>query len=340
MRRIIFIIAMVISTVANAQSQYYIWSKKNGIQKQGSDSITFALPENSILLETSSPTSVTDSSMTATYILSNSLSYISDDTKNKSEFGICYSYKNSHPTYLDENTIVGTYKDGGSVVTINKLISGITYYYRPYVFIGDQYFYGETKSFTTTGIKPDTPPDYVDLGLSVKWASCNLGATYPFEYGDFYAWGETTTKTSYNWNNYLFGENNSLNKYNKDDGKNTLDSEDDVATILCGNNYRIPSNEEMEELIDSCTWEQVTLYGRICFKVTGKNGNSVLLPLSGRRGNNVDWTNIYGRYWSNAIYGSLYGYAYRLCLNESDDIPFIDRDNRCYGLSIRPVYTK
>lgn len=339
MRKIILFIAIIISTIANAQSRYYVWSKNN-IQHQEWDSITFTLPEDAILLETGLPTSVTDSSMTATYILSKSLSYINYKTVNKTQFGICYSYKNNHPTYLDENTIVGTYKDGESVVTINKLVSGITYYYRPYVFIGDQYFYGETKSFTTTGIKPDTPPDYVDLGLSVKWASCNLGATYPFEYGDFYAWGETTPKTSYSWSNYLFGEYDTLSKYNKKDGKKTLDAEDNAATKLFGNNCRIPSNEEMEELIDSCTWEQVALYGRICFKATGKNGNSILLPLSGRRGNNVDWTNIYGRYWSNSIYGSLYGYAYRLCLNKGGDMPYIDYDNRCYGLSIRPVYIK
>lgn len=326
MRKVLFFIALIISTIANAQ-KYYIWIN-NHVEYQDEDSITFSLPENAIILATGEPSKVTDSSMTATYVLSKSIS-ISYETINKTEFGICYSYNNSYPTAMDITTKVGSYMDGGSVVTINKLIPGITYNYRPYVHIGNQYFYGEVKSFTTTGKKPETQPKYVDLGLSVKWASCNIGANYPFEYGNYYSWGETVTKTSYTWNNYLWGDYNDLSKYNSKDGKKILDQEDDVANIVCGNYYRIPSKEEVDELIDSCTWEQKKLYGRNGFVVTGRNGNSIFLPFT---------SETTGRYWINAIYRDQYNIAYTLVMNK--DIAWTSYDSRYCGLSIRSVCLK
>ena len=116
----------------------------------------------------------------------------------------------------------------------------------------------------------DTPtgdPRAIDLGLSVKWASCNVGATAPEEYGGYYAWGETEEKSDYNWITYKHcnGSNETtMTKYCTDssygtvDNKTTLEQEDDVATVKWGGNWRIPTREELQELIDKCTWTWTT----------------------------------------------------------------------------------
>ncbi len=124
--------------------------------------------------------------------------------------------------------------------------------------------------------------EYVDLGLSVKWATCNVGATYPSDCGDYYAWGETTTKTTYSWSNYKWcnGSETTLTKYctNKNygtvDGKTVLDPEDDAASVNMGGSWRIPTVEEWKELRDNCMWTSV-LGG---FLVVGPNGNQLILP--------------------------------------------------------------
>ena len=102
--------------------------------------------------------------------------------------------------------------------------------------------------------------EYVDLGLSVKWATCNMGASSPEEYGDHYAWGETETESTYDWNTYKWckGSKNTLTKYCTDsdygtvDNKTVLDPEDDVAQVKWGGNWRMPTDAEIEELRENC----------------------------------------------------------------------------------------
>lgn len=141
------------------------------------------------------------------------------------------------------------------------------------------------------------PHTYVDLGLSVKWATCNVGATSPEEYGDYFAWGEIETKALFTQESYRFWDCGvsgcGLTKYNKNsdwgevDNKNKLDIEDDVAHIQWGGDWRLPTFEECQELTSSinCTWTWTTMNGIngyiVTSKVSGYEGNYIFLPASG-----------------------------------------------------------
>ena len=132
--------------------------------------------------------------------------------------------------------------------------------------------------------------EYVDLGLSVKWATCNVGASKPSEYGDYYAWGETYTKSSYDSNNSETYEKNI------DDIKGTSR---DVAHAEWGGTWRMPTKDEIGELIDNCDYEWTTLNGVEGGRFTSKkNGNSIFLPAAGdRSGTSLRDAGSYGDYW-------------------------------------------
>ena len=156
-----------------------------------------------------------------------------------------------------------------------------------------------------------TSMDYVDLGLSVKWATCNVGATKPEEYGLYFAWGETAPKEEFHWSNYKWcsdGYAEDLTKYYGIlDGKIFLDPEDDAVAVNMGNNWRMPTVEELQELIDECTWTWTYDYngtgvaGQIA---TSKiNGNSIFLPAAGYMyGGSLTEKSEYGYYWLNSLY--------------------------------------
>lgn len=127
--------------------------------------------------------------------------------------------------------------------------------------------------------------EYVDLGLpsGLKWARCNVGASEPWEYGNFYAWGEVTPKNGYFSSNLKYyqetGESFVLLKYN--DGAYSLGTEDDAASVNMGKSWRLPTKAEAEELAQNCRWERAQLNGVRGEKVTGKNGNSIFFPYAG-----------------------------------------------------------
>ena len=122
----------------------------------------------------------------------------------------------------------------------------------------------------------------VDLGLSVKWATMNIGASQPYEPGELFAWGETQGKTDYSWSTYKWGSSiSSLTKYTYRDGIGTLQADDDVAQVRWGWGWRMPTNAECAELCTKCTWTETTLSGIKVFKITGTNGNSIYLPIAG-----------------------------------------------------------
>ena len=146
----------------------------------------------------------------------------------------------------------------------------------------------------------------IDLGLSVKWASYNVGATAPEEAGGYYNWGETEEREKYAQTEYKFYDKTEhiFTKYSNDDGKTTLEPEDDVAHVKWGGNWRMPTATELEELRDNCTWEWTTLNGIKGHKVTGPNGNSIFLPVTGKKilDGIADENN--GYYWSSSFRGS------------------------------------
>ena len=132
--------------------------------------------------------------------------------------------------------------------------------------------------------------DYVDMGLSVRWATCNLGATTPEEYGDYFAWGEVETKDFYDLNNYKWAASvtGMVLKYCTNsflgnvDNKTQLEPEDDAARTICENRWRIPTEYEFNELINNCsiTWTSSNgVYG-LEF-ISNKNGNSIFIPAAG-----------------------------------------------------------
>ena len=170
---------------------------------------------------------------------------------------------------------------------------------------------------------------YVDLGLSVKWATCNVGASSPSDYGDHYAWGETSTKSSYTEDNcQTYGK--SMN----DIGGN---SSYDVARYRWGGSWRLPTKEEFLELRDKCTWTWTTQGGHNGYKVTSKtNGKSIFLPAAGwRYGTSSNHVGEFGCYWSSLPDESSTEYAYYLRFDSSGH--YADWPERVYGHSVRPV---
>ena len=137
----------------------------------------------------------------------------------------------------------------------------------------------------------------VDLGLSVYWASCNLGAEKPEEYGEYYAWGETKPKSSYTRNNYSYYDVNTT-QYT-DIGDDISGTQYDAATVNLGSDWRTPTEDEMLELINKCTWEWTQVSGINGYKVTGTNGNSIFLPAAGI--NSVTRINERLYYWSSTV---------------------------------------
>ena len=151
----------------------------------------------------------------------------------------------------------------------------------------------------------------VDLGLSVKWASYNVGATCPEEFGDYFSWGETEPKKTYNHSSYKFYYNNGkylLTKYCVDpeigvfDMKTALETEDDAAHVIWGGTWRIPTREEAEELFSKCTITTTTQNDVDGFLVTGPNGNSIFFPANKCRNDEAQISErVWGAYWSTPL---------------------------------------
>lgn len=178
--------------------------------------------------------------------------------------------------------------------------------------------------------------DWVDLGLpsGTKWATCNVGAETPEGYGDYFAWGETTTKESYVRGTYTYYDEAGLhlNKYNGQDSITILEPTDDAATANWGASWRMPTAEEFDELQNNCTviWtNQNGINGNL---FVGSNGNSIFMPSA-----DCSYTGIsgYGYYWSSSLYTHIISEA--ICLRFNSEYCYLDHIYRCYGLSVRPV---
>ena len=169
--------------------------------------------------------------------------------------------------------------------------------------------------------------EYVDLGLSVKWATCNVGANSPADYGNYYAWGETATKSKYT-------EKNSKTYGKKKMGDIAGNSSYDAARANWGGSWRLPTKAEFQELLDNCNSEWTTVSGVKGRKFTSKkNGKSIFLPAAGWRGSSLSFVGQDGLYWSATPHDT--GYAYKLhFFSGSCDTNWVDRYG---GYSVRAV---
>ena len=183
----------------------------------------------------------------------------------------------------------------------------------------------------------------VDLGLSVKWANMNVGAKTPSGFGSYFAWGETKTKQFFSWNTYTWskGDSPSLIKYSTLDRRTQLALSDDAARANMGGDWRMPTVDEYDELIDNCKWEWTNKDGVNGYKVTSKkNGNSIFLPITGFRFyGDVQFRAINGIYWTSSLYTANPYKAWCLEFNFSDvKVPYGDlTSNRFSGRCIRAV---
>ena len=189
------------------------------------------------------------------------------------------------------------------------------------------------KEYTVTGSTQDH--EYVDLGLSVCWATQNLGAANPRQGGDLVAWGELESKDSYKWSTYRYkGEYrpSSSTKYNDNDGLSTLEAIDDAATVNWGTEWRIPTKDEWDELIENCEWKE---YGGYLFGKSKINANKIVLSASTTIADNEYGTieNEGGFYWTsnNTSKERAYSVQYKLHQFGSNTM------QRCIGQAIRPV---
>lgn len=294
-------------TTAQAQKKIFVWKDGGNVTIKSAtdvDSLTFKVGKV-VNIHTSDPVSVVANTIKASAVVTpaNGITTLPKWT----EVGVCISSTNAMPTLTDSHRYLGdslaTYD-----FTFYELNPSTTYYYRAYVKFGVDVFYGEVKSAKTGEATSSSDimingHKFADLGLpgGLLWAKCNVGAIASSDNGDYFAWGETSPKSYYYWNTYKWGKWGSISKYNSEDGKATLDLEDDAAYVNWGADCRMPSDAQIKLLIDSCQWTwQDDYQGAKGYSVTGPNGNSIFLPASGYR--DYDFLDLYDRYEALGYY--------------------------------------
>ena len=199
----------------------------------------------------------------------------------------------------------------------------------------------------------------IDLGLSVKWASCNIGATSPEEFGNYYAWGEIEPKENYTWNTYKWYDSSQfkITKYFYTD--DVLETTDDVACVKLGGSWRMPTYWEMKELVDNCDKAFAERNGVAGVTMTSKiNGNSIFFPFAGSiNGKTLTYYGEYpglyetwiGFYWTSSFWydspsnSSSASDLYLVYYSNSENVPptvYIIGMDRYLGNPVRPVYPK
>ena len=212
---------------------------------------------------------------------------------------------------VDENGTISGLSAGNAVVTVTTTDGGKT---------------AECKITVATS-STINGHEFVDLGLSVKWGTCNVGAESPLEYGDHFAWGEIEPKEEYTAQNSL--------TYEAEMPDISGDPEYDAARAGWGGTWRTPTVEEMDKLMYDCTWEWMTEENVNGFKVTGPNGNSIFLPAAGyRNGTSLEYDGEEGYYWTSTPHSNS-RYTYSLYFYDPDVLDGWDFRN--HGLTIRPV---
>jgi hypothetical protein len=289
---------------------------------------------------------------TRNYDISYSIAYESDAAEERTA------------TISDVNLVMGKSYNINLVVNDKDVV---TEEYKIEFFVTEVKDWGENIELDATiNEKEEETPDYngheyVDLGLSVKWATCNIGANSPEEAGDYFAWGEVEPKDIYKWSTYKYCFNESednvsaashkITKYCVDnqygyngfiDGKSKLDLDDDAAYVNWGGTWRIPSHEDFDELINNCTWELLIKNGVEGYLVTsnleGYTANSIFLPFVGCINQDGCYAvEVNGFYWSNYIEKGSQSYNASFLSIDLNRVGMTSNGSRCAGLPIRAV---
>lgn len=234
------------------------------------------------------------------------------DATSTCRFGISYGKDiDADDSKISTDEITGT----TFTLPIEYLAFGTVYYYKAYVYSNGNYIYGSTHKFTTSKLTL-TSGDAIDLGLpsGTKWASHNVGASDPEEFGDYFAWGETSTKSSYDSNNYNIEMlQTALQSRGIIDSNNNLTATYDAATVNWGDAWRMPTASEADELLSTCNLFLTEYHGVRGYVAIGKNNNSIFFPAAGA---------YIGKYLSSN-YGPCYNYYWCASAN-------------FYGIACRP----
>lgn len=347
MKRLFTLLAVLMLTITAsfAQQNFYFWGKNGNVSIEPIsevDSLTFSV--GNWLFQISKPVSL--AATTSSFQGSAKVAF-NDKVKSidvTPEVGICYSDENRTPNYDDFKKKLGSAMQDYSF-TIMNVASGTTYYYRTYVKLLDEVYYSAVNSLTTMGEKPQNKVinghEFVDLGLpsGLLWARTNVGASSGSDDGDYFAWGETKSKSIYSWSTYKWGY--PCSKYNTSDGKTTLEAEDDAATVNWGAPCRMPNSSEFEELYNKCDWSWKSNYnGTSGYLVTGPNGGTIFFPASGGRNSDYVYSHGWTFYcWSRSLDLNDTNYAFHFGFNGNLVDP-TSSSGRYNGFPVRPVAEK
>lgn len=277
-----------------ATTYYYraftFWREIGGGYKEGYGEIkSFTTPTNTITVTTETPIIGT------TMIQMHGTLYIEYDNFSSSISPRFIFGKTQEEVESGSGEILSPMWDLNSRTSFHDVkyfVGSDKYYFRAFVIIDGEYFYGEIKSFSPAPFEP-TEGSVVDMGLSLKWGSCNVGANTPEEYGDYFAWGETTPKENYSSDNYTYPSLVS----------GTLPLSADAASANLGSGWRMPSWQECEELINNSLAEWGKYNSVVGYRfISKKNGNSIFFPAAGwMEGTSIVSAGTYGKYWNTNI---------------------------------------
>ena len=286
---------------------------------------------------------VTGEAVNLSYTSATLYGYINNSLQNITSMGIVYGTDREGSNLVTTGTkaTASSFDPGTNnrrfSVQLTDLKPNTTYYY--YAFAGIKTA-NKILSFTTLGeseICPDSQhPHLIDLGLpsGTKWACCNVGASSPEKYGDYYAWGEKYTKKVYDPHTYQHWD---AYGHPRDIGSDIAGTQYDVATEEWGKTWHLPTLEQCKELINETTSKWTSRYGVNGRIFTGENGNTIFLPATGQRiQDGVFDIETYGFYWSSTNNNSIN--AYRLGFNVYG--AYCESSGCCFGNSVRPVQSK
>lgn len=273
------------------------------------------------------------------YKFNTSVTVTLSDSEGIEDWGYVYRDPNGREKEISLQQFGTNYTDTRYAYYRNQASSTVCFYGYVKASGSDKKVYGEPVYFNLmhsgdTSCPDGNHPHYIDLGLpsGTKWACCNVGASKPEDYGGYYAWGETSEKSVYNWDTYKYGYNNGVDDYSHlvNIGSDIAGTSYDAATANWGAPWRMPSKAQIQELLNNTTSTWTTQNGVKGRKFTGSNGGTVFLPAAGLRGS-------YGYYWSSTLYERRPDHAYYLGFYSGFDDWGDGSRYRYYGYSVRPV---